>query len=210
MDTKDDTKVTKDSGGEGPRERARPIPYSDQAPSDKALERDQDPLLISVGPSVLLVSVKVLKASWRLSSDKDAFSLLKASAIPVLRKGNMFYFNLYALESVLFALMRPGSTHYFLEFPSVDDIQDPVAVSNTIGLVQYCLEDLLDPESPIHLEKALAGLSYTGANYNQVKEKLSVLADRMGKWYDKWHRKKVKSKSPSSHRPIKARKDPPR
>jgi len=64
-----------------------------------------------MGNSNLLAEVEVLVDTWGVTR-RAAFALLKALKVPLLHMTDEVFFNMYALEKVVFYLSRHGGTGF--------------------------------------------------------------------------------------------------
>ncbi len=105
---------------------------------------------------------------WAISP-KRLLSLLGRLRIPTLRLGMTTYFNLTALESVLYILLKPGGADFTAKGPK----QSADAIRALPDDILARLQDSLDP---IHGEMALASLKSNAFDVKTIRAKMGHLA----------------------------------
>jgi len=127
--------------------------------------------IIPVGASVALVSTKSLALELGITT-RHTHWLLHNMSIPRMKFGPRdFYFNLYALELVLFAVLGPGG--YPIAVPGMTRAQ-----SNGFKkkLPPDLVASLTDPNNPLHARCAIAGLSHASGGRKYLEARLVALA----------------------------------
>ena len=126
------------------------------------------PSLIRIGPSVLLMSKDTMVREWQISPRRLAQLVHDRLRIPSIRIGHATYFNLIALEQVLYILLKPGAA----DLVASGHKQSSDALR---GLPDDLLARLNDSLDPIHHEMALVSLKSNAHDVKTLRVKMSAL-----------------------------------
>ena len=130
--------------------------------------------IIPIGAAVSLISTKSLAKELNLTMLQTHWFLRNLSIPRIKFKARDYYFNLYALELVLFTVLGPGG--YGISVPGSDNRPDH-------GFKRRVHPDLaaslVDPQNPVHARCALAGLSHAHGNRRYLEARLRSLANTL-------------------------------
>jgi len=125
---------------------------------------------VIIGPTVKLAKISVLKRILGVDGDLHARRLLDALEIPTMRVHKQYYFNVLTFEMAVYHLLDIGRPSFW-----VPETKGGYGSSKAVSLPVELRSALSDPESPLHAQRALAGLSAGYGSKREVEKKLQKL-----------------------------------